>query len=1017
MKKQSDPMLALLYRAVRAVGWRLDTGSNRVKCNSDLVKLLGLPDNFDTDAGPFDFWKQNCHPDDKELIESAINSAVREGKELDIELRIILPAGQKHIRCLALAETDAQGITHTLNGICYELQSPALLKQIKTLEDVLSHIPGQVFWKDRHLNYLGCNGVFSEIVGLNSPREVVGKTDFDFQRSSEHAQMYRDDDKRIIDSGEAELEIEEPFHRSDGSEGYVLTSKVPLHDSNGEVNGILGICTDISDRVATEKQLKVALQKLSLMAEGSTDGFWHWVDPQSDKVECNDRFFKMLGYQAQEFAPSFSKFQSMLHPDDVEKTMALVEEAIGNKSFFDTEYRIACKNKQFRWFRGRGKAYFSEDGEFREMAGSISDIHERKLLEFELLESNRRYTLAAEAVGVGLWTWDISTNESYWSPTFFNLLGFQENEIEASFHELEKRLHPDDKDMILAALDAHLNKQGHYNVEFRLLCKSNQYRWFKVKGKAEFDSQGKPVGMAGNLEDIHEKKLLEVENKRLLEVFDTTFDMVSQTSTDLTLLYLNNAFRERIGLHGPLKDIPLNAQHTKDQIRIFKETVVPAILESGIWEGELGIKDKFGNEVPCSCISIAHKNDQGAPEYFTAIFRDISELKLQKEKAEKASIAKSQFLANMSHEIRTPMNGVIGMTNQLLKTELNAQQLSNLLTVKSSANSLLHIINDILDLSKIEAGKLRIEKTPFNLAEVISDTSSTTFAMAQGKNLEYLMNFERSEIPDVFYRGDPTRIRQVLLNLVGNAIKFTDKGQVSLNVKVLAIGEEQDLFRFEVVDSGIGIEEQAKRNLFRPFHQADASTTRKFGGTGLGLNICKQLIELMGGQINFSSQLGRGSRFWFDLPLEKAVFAEPESPQLLPENWESLTYPGAKALLVEDNDINREVAIMSLEQAELKVDSAADGSIALDLIKENQYDIVFMDCQMPVMDGYTATKQIRTLDHAKELPIVALTANAMEGERQKCLEAGMTDYLSKPFEYEDIIKKLDKFLPQFKKVG
>lgn len=633
----------------------------------------------------------------------------------------------------------------------------------------------------------------------------------------------------------------------------------------------------------------------------------------------------------------------------------------------------------------------------------------------ELQESNKRYNLAVEGVGVGIWNWVVATSENYWSPEFFRLLGYQENEIEASYSEWEARLHHDDKERVLSALEDHLNQQGEYNIDFRLLCKNGDFRWFKVKGCASFDKQGNPVEMAGSMEDIHDKKILELDNKRLLEVFDKTFDMVGQTSSDFKLTYLNRSFRERTGLKGSLDEIPLTAQHTDSQIQTIENVVVPKILENGIWEGELGIKDKFGNDVPCSCISIAHKNDAGQPEYFTAIFRDISELKQQKEMAEKASLAKSQFLANMSHEIRTPMNGVIGMTNQLLKTALTEQQLSQLKTVKSCANSLLEIINDILDLSKIESGKFQIEKTSFNLDDLVRDVSNTTLVMAQEKNISVVTKLDENIKRDSMYSGDPTRIRQVLLNLIGNAVKFTEEGRVNLDVNVLESAVEGDWIRFRVVDTGVGIDGDAQKRLFNPFTQEDETTTRKFGGTGLGLSICKQLVELLGGQIAFRSKLGEGSDFWFDLPLEKVNGSVCESGQQLPVDWESITFSGARVLLVEDNEINREIAIMSLEDAELIVDSAENGEVAYNLVKNNRYDIVFMDCQMPVMDGYAATQRIRALEGAKDLPIIALTANAMDGEEKKCLDVGMTDYLSKPFEYEDIIIKLNKYIPEFRK--
>ena len=965
-----------------------------------------------------DFWANLC---DKKHLLFETRHMTKEGHEFPVEIQghHVRSKGQEFLIAYVTdiservqKESEIKTYQTNLEQILEE-RTKHIVEQKQLFEELINLVPVMINSFDADGKCSLWNRACEETLGF-SFAEAQANTDL-------MSQFYPDPEVRqriIHDITNPDGEFRQyPVVVRDGTIRQQLWSNFKL------VNGMMiGCGVDITSLKETEEQLeqekqklKETLKKLHLVAEGSRDGFWHWTDPVNDKVEWSDNFYRLLGYRPQAFEPSFTFFQSILHPDDVELTRQAVDEAIKAKTNFDIEYRIKNKEGSYRWFRGRGTPYYDNTGEFVEMAGSIADIQKRKLLEFEVLESNKRYNLAVEGVGVGLWTWDIATNENYWSPTFFCLLGFEDNEIDASFPEWEKRLHPDDKERVFAALDAHLKQESGYHIEFRLLCKNDQFKWFKVKGKAEFDAQGNPLRMAGNLEDVHERKILELENKRLLEVFDKTFDMVGQISADLKLLYLNNAFRERTGLTGPLDQIPFNAQHTEDQLRVIDETVMPAVMEHGIWEGELGIKDKFGKEVPCSCISIAHKNERNEPEYFTAIFRDISEIKRQKEKAEHASLVKSQFLANMSHEIRTPMNGVIGMTNQLLKTELDDKQLKSLMTVKSSANSLLSIINDILDLSKIEAGKLQIEKTSFSLVGIINDVTSTTSVMAKEKALELVVKCDNGISENGGYQGDPTRLRQVLLNLVSNAIKFTHKGSVTVSVKLLDACEEKDVYRFDVADTGIGIEQAAQEKLFKPFSQEDESTTRQFGGTGLGLSICKQLVELMGGHIDFSSERGKGSSFWFDLPLEKTLLSKEKIDQEESENWEDMTFPGVKALLVEDNSINREVAIMNLEDAEIEVDSAEDGSIAVKLVKENDYDIVFMDCQMPVMDGYTATRQIRTLEKAKVLPIIALTANAMEGEKKKCLEAGMTDYLSKPFEYEDILKKLEKFLPDRKK--
>jgi len=410
MTKSADSILALLIKTVNAGQWVWNTCTKTLQCDPRLLDLFNAQSEIQSGIDCTDFFVESCHPKDLTLVTNNISTAIQEGKELDIEFRIVVDAKLVHIRCIGIPEEIGKS-TGKFTGICYQTQITELKSRIEMLEDVLYHIPNQVFWKDSDLNYLGCNKEFAEIVGLEHPNQVAGKTDYDFQRNPEHAELYRSDDQRIIDHGKPELEIEEPFYRSDGSEGYVLTSKVPLRDKQGDVYGILGICSDISERVKTEKAL----------------------------------------------AKQTHLFEQQAH-----------------------------------------------------------------LLEM----SEQRYRKAVEGAGAGIWTWNVLTNENYWSPAFYELLGFRPFEVIASYEEWESRINPNDKSRALDSLRAHLNKEGKYDVDFRLRCKNGEYRWFRVKGQAEFDKQGQPVHMAGYLIDIHRQKLLEIENKRLLDVFEELINFV-----------------------------------------------------------------------------------------------------------------------------------------------------------------------------------------------------------------------------------------------------------------------------------------------------------------------------------------------------------------------------------------------------------------------------------------------------------------------------------------------------------
>ncbi len=701
------------------------------------------------------------------------------------------------------------------------------------------------------------------------------------------------------------------------------------------------------------------------------------------------------------------------------------------------------------------------------------EVTERKRAQSEVAHTQSNMDLILDGGDLGYWVWDLSNKTHRYNERFATILGYSIDLIDTSDDWRGDQIHPEDRAIVKSTLTNHLNQNSDtYSCEYRMKRSSNDWIWVLSRGKViEWNTDRTPLRMAGTLLDITDRKEYEIELKQANQLLD---------------------------------------KHTRELEE--NQHIVMGMMEDA---------------------NDARESLEGANR----------ELLVARTKSDQATQAKSEFLASMSHEIRTPMNGIIGTASLFNDTALSTEQHEYLRIIQTSGDALLTLLNDILDFSKIEAGKLALELQPFNLRETCEDIIELLTPTALEKGIDLVLRFSPSTPPWVV--GDAGRIRQVLMNLASNALKFTSEGQVYINISTVAGTEKETTIHFNVTDTGIGIAKEALAHLFQKFSQGDSSTTREHGGTGLGLAICKQLIALMEGKIGMESELGKGSSFWFRLNLpiakkssgstidqilfnhepilviderrtfgdvltewfnrwglnaetstsvadalkkiqssnyrfivvEEQVAYSPETPFLTDPDFEktplfiicpitnrnrqsvdrtgsitNLTKPirlghllsktaqmldhplqqqlpaqptiGSSAitsigmrriLVVEDNLVNQTVAKRMLIKGGFEVDVAKNGVEAVDKATGNtHYDLIFMDCQMPRMDGYEAARRIREYEtHSHDgthIPIVALTANAMQGDREKCLAAGMDDYLPKPVKKDALNEMIHQHL-------
>lgn len=804
----------------------------------------------------------------------------------------------------------------------------------------------------------------------------------------------------------------------DGSPVDAIVNFSPIHDSSGVITGYAFTAHDIAIRVHATRQLRQSEQRFRSAFENAPLGMClATVDARF--LQVNATFCRLFGYSESElFATTWLE---LTHPDDRAASVHIVRQLLDDhSSSVEAEKRYIHRSGATVWARTRVSLVRDSDRSPLYFIAHVEDITTRKRTEEALRESEERFRIMADGCPAPMWVTNASGEVRFVNRVFREFFGMTPSQAEGD--NWRDCLHPDDAPAYVAAVIGSLESQSAFRAEARVRRADGQWRWCAAFAEPRFSPAGQFLGHVGLALDITERKnaedalrTSEERFRQLAENIREVFWMLDPSGTQL--LYVSPAYEQIWGrCCESLYANPaswLDAVHAEDREAVGRnfarqltgvdcESEYRILAPDGVlrWvrDRSFPIRDANGNLIRVV----------GIAEDITERKRYDEELVAAREAADAANLAKSRFLANMSHEIRTPMNGVIGMLQLLLGTALSSEQREYATIIESSGRALLALIDDILDLSKIEARQIKLANLDFRLSDAVEEVVQVLRAEAAAKSL--LLSWKAEpDTPDLV-RGDPHRLRQVLLNLAANAVKFTEHGGVTIRVSLLASGAGSATILFAVTDTGIGIRPDQASGLFSPFVQADASTTRKYGGTGLGLSISKQLIEMMGGQIDLESTPGKGSTFRFTVVLEVPPqdAGTPISTQPVP----LLVSPSqsGRILVAEDNRVNQRVLLAQLEKLGYQATTVSSGAEAAEALVRETFDIVLMDCQMPVMDGFEATRRIRQAGFTS-LPIVAVTANAMAGDRERCLKEGMNDYLSKPIDMHQLASVLARWLP------
>ena len=776
------------------------------------------------------------------------------------------------------------------------------------LQLVLNTIPQRVFWKDRESRFLGCNPAFAGDYQLTY-EEIVGKTDRELPWA-DWADIYQADDAEVMSSGVARLNYEEPTSTLQGEHIWIRTSKIPLTDSEDNVVGVMGCYEDISDRKQAEQALAESEERLRLALEGANQGLFDVSFITGDAV-VNPRYATMLGYDPETFRETHEDWLQRIHPEDYDRVLrAFREYAAGHHANYKVEYRLQMQDGSWKWIYAVGKIVaWDETGQPLRMLGTHTDIDERKRAEEELQILVSVVENSSDFIGVA----NLDGTSKYVNPAGRQLVGLESLDAVFATH-MSDYVSPHLCETFLQQIIPGLDEHGQWQGEFL-------FQHFQTKELIAVDfncflvrhpETQSPLFYGTVTRDITERKRLEEEQTRLLSILEASPDHIGIAKPDGTVIWNNRQAKILSGLplDVDVTQIPVDVYYPRWAFELILREGIPTAIREGIWIGETALSKTGEPEIPTSQLILAHRSATGKVEYLSTIIRDISTIKeaeqtlkeanaelerrvavrtseliAAKEVAEAANQAKSLFLAKMSHELRTPLNAILGFSQLLAMDEAtSSDHAEKIQTINRSGEHLLTLINDILDMSLIEAGECSFYPIEFDLIRLVNDLSNMLSFKAETKGLTFMVTYESSL--SRYIRSDRNKLSQVLINLIGNAIKFTQTGHVLLRVgagfpRSLSqanpeptseqspsdMRQSSMMIRFDIEDTGCGIESTELDLIFEPFGQTLKGRLSP-EGTGLGLTISQQFVQILGGQLEVESQVDEGTTFSFEIPVE-----------------------------------------------------------------------------------------------------------------------------------------------------